>query len=73
MRTKHDPLKWPILDNKGGENEEFSALHHLVPPPPLPKTFRDTHSDNLNPNVAEFIPNESTPGGNNVEGTMLII
>lgn len=51
-------MKWPILDNKG-EIEEVSVAH-LVPPPPLPKTFRlDTQNENLNPNVAEFIPSEN--------------
>lgn len=52
MRTKHDPLKWPILDR--GD---------LVEPPQLPpftKTVKDLQLDNLNPNVAEFVPHEFT-------------
>lgn len=57
VRTKHDPLKWPILD-KNGEVQHITALN-LVPPPPMPKTFRmDLQNENLNPNVAEFVPNE---------------
>lgn len=57
VRTKHDPMKWPILDNKG---EIEVSVAHLVPPPPLPKTFRlDTQNENLNPNVAEFVPSEN--------------
>uniref|UniRef100_A0A1Y1KRZ8 La-related protein 1 n=1 Tax=Photinus pyralis TaxID=7054 RepID=A0A1Y1KRZ8_PHOPY len=57
VRTKQDPLKWPILD-KGDNNTDFISIHHLVPPPPLPKPLRDVHIENLNPDVAEFVPYE---------------
>ncbi|KAF5286771.1 hypothetical protein FQR65_LT12441 [Abscondita terminalis] len=66
VRTKHDPLKWPILDKGGNNTLEYSSLHHLVPPPPLPKPLREQHMDNLNPNVAEFVPHD-TPSSNNIE------
>lgn len=65
VRAKQDPLKWPILD-KGDANLDFISLHHLVPPPPLLKPLRDTHIDNLNPNVAEFVPHEGTISNNNI-------
>lgn len=48
VRTKHEPTKWPILD-KG-----------LLGGPPvkvLAPTIKDMNSENLNPNVAEFVPN----------------
>lgn len=64
VRAKHDPLKWPILDSNRGELEQ-SAVHHLVPPPPLPKTFREPHSENLNPDVAEFVPHDVVQNNTN--------
>ncbi|KAF5303755.1 hypothetical protein FQA39_LY09828 [Lamprigera yunnana] len=67
VRTKSDPLKWPILD-KSGNPLDYSALRHLVPPPPLPKCLRNQqqHADNLNPNVAEFVPHEIIVPNNSV-------
>lgn len=50
-------MKWPILDKNGEKEEE--PLSKLVPPPPMPKTLREKqHIENLNPDVAEFIPHE---------------
>lgn len=66
MRAKHDPAKWPILDKKGKKEEEI--ISQLVPPPPMPKTLRERqqqHTDNLNPDVAEFIPNNGENDDNN--------
>ncbi|KAL3289500.1 hypothetical protein HHI36_022919 [Cryptolaemus montrouzieri] len=65
VRTKHDPTKWPILDKKGEKVEE--DIKQLLPPPPLPKKLRDHNIENLNPNVAEFIPfeNSGIKSGNN--------
>nr|CAI5831538.1 unnamed protein product [Callosobruchus analis] len=57
VRPKHDPLKWPILDKSSEKDDEI--MGKLVPPPPLPKTLRERHVDNLNPDVAEFIPHEA--------------
>nr|CAH7739318.1 unnamed protein product [Callosobruchus chinensis] len=57
VRPRYDPLKWPILDKSSEKYDEMVAK--LVPPPPLPKTLRERHVDNLNPNVAEFIPHEA--------------
>ncbi|KAJ8923701.1 hypothetical protein NQ315_010282, partial [Exocentrus adspersus] len=56
VRPKHDPVKWPILDKNNDKEEE--PLLKLVPPPPMPKTLREKHLENLNPDVAEFIPHE---------------
>lgn len=56
VRPKKDPLKWPILDEANEKKEEIIAK--LVPPPPLPKTLRERQLDNLNPDVAEFIPSD---------------
>ncbi|XP_060515841.1 la-related protein 1B [Cylas formicarius] len=54
VRPKNDPKKWPILD-KNGEKEE-DVISKLVPPPPV---LRNLHqAENLNPDVAEFIPVE---------------
>ncbi|KRT78343.1 hypothetical protein AMK59_6528 [Oryctes borbonicus] len=57
VRTRHDPKRWPILE-KNGDDDKPMTFEHLVPPPPLPKNFRDPHNDNLNPDVAEFIPHD---------------
>ncbi|XP_022915475.1 la-related protein 1B isoform X3 [Onthophagus taurus] len=57
VRTRQDPKKWPILDK--GEDDKPLSLDQLVPPPPLPKTFRDPHVENLNPDVAEFVPHDN--------------
>ncbi|KAJ8950288.1 hypothetical protein NQ318_021144 [Aromia moschata] len=58
VRPKHDPLKWPILDKNGEKEEEL--ISQLVPPPPLPKTLRERqYVENLNPDVAEFVPHET--------------
>ncbi|KAG5875098.1 hypothetical protein JTB14_033702 [Gonioctena quinquepunctata] len=54
VRPKKEPLRWPILDEKNEQQEEF--ISKLVPPPPLPKNLRQI--DNLNPDVAEFIPHD---------------
>ncbi|KAJ8986228.1 hypothetical protein NQ317_009934 [Molorchus minor] len=56
VRSKHEPTKWPILDKNGEKEEEL--ISQLVPPPPLPKTLRERYVENLNPDVAEFIPHE---------------
>lgn len=63
VRSKHDPTKWPILDKKGKKEEEI--ISQLVPPPPLPKTLRERHTDNLNPDVAEFIPCDTDKNDDN--------
>lgn len=54
VRTTVDPLRWPIID------KEIDKVSNPlgVPPPPTPYNFRDLHSENLNPDVAPFIPNE---------------
>ncbi|KAK9889082.1 hypothetical protein WA026_004354 [Henosepilachna vigintioctopunctata] len=57
VRTKHDPTKWPILDKNGVEVEQ--DIKQLLPPPPIPKKLREQNIENLNPNVAEFVPTES--------------
>lgn len=70
VRSKHDPTKWPILDNKGEKHEEI--ISKLVPPPPPPKTLRERHLDNLNPDCAEFVPlDEKKNGddGNNINNS----
>ncbi|CAG9828662.1 unnamed protein product [Diabrotica balteata] len=56
VRPKKDPLRWPILDENNEQTEEILAK--VVPPPPLPKTLRERQLDNLNPDVAEFIPSD---------------
>lgn len=56
VRPNEDPNRWPILDTNNEEKEEL--ISKLVPPPPLPKTLRDRNLDNLNPDVAEFVPND---------------
>ncbi|CAH1153336.1 unnamed protein product [Phaedon cochleariae] len=56
VRPKKDPLQWPILDEANELKEEM--ISKLVPPPPLPKTLRDRQIENLNPDVAEFIPQD---------------
>lgn len=57
VRTKNNPLLWPIHEELSVDQK--SSILLSVPPPPLPKSLRDqSHLDNLNPNVAEFIPNE---------------
>ncbi|XP_066247542.1 la-related protein 1B [Euwallacea similis] len=57
VRAKHDPTKWPILD-KNGEKEEI--ISKLLPPPPVVKKLQQTppFSDDLNPDVAEFVPTD---------------
>ncbi|KAH1023233.1 hypothetical protein HUJ04_012477 [Dendroctonus ponderosae] len=55
VRAKHDPAKWPILQ-KGCEKEE-DIISKLLPPPPVPKNSKSSNQvENLNPDVAEFIP-----------------
>ncbi|CAH2006249.1 unnamed protein product [Acanthoscelides obtectus] len=56
VRPKLDPLKWPILDKSTEKDDEINAK--LVPPPPSPKILRERHVENLNLDVAEFIPHE---------------
>ncbi|CAG9855200.1 unnamed protein product [Phyllotreta striolata] len=56
VRPKKDPLKWPILDETNEKKEEI--ISKLVPPPPLPKKLREKQIENLNPDVAEFIPSD---------------
>lgn len=53
VRTKHDPKKWPIIDKNGESIED-----RLLPPPPIPMKLREQNIENLNPNVAEFIPSD---------------
>ncbi|XP_049817917.1 la-related protein 1-like isoform X2 [Aethina tumida] len=76
VRAKHEPKKWPILDHSSDKEQEI--ISHLVPPPPLPRRLREQTVDNLNPDVAEFVPldidhnkninnnkvNSSNPNGN---------
>lgn len=57
VRTKHEPTKWPILD-KGVLGEPQIM-------PPLNKAVRDLSTENLNPNVAEFIPHKDNPVSEN--------
>lgn len=67
VRAKHDPTKWPILDKNGEKEEEL--ISQLVPPPPVPRTQQPAHNaENLNPDVAEFVPVEKEKGsiGNTV-------
>lgn len=55
VRTRDNPTKWPIYDPQA----ESTELLYSVPPPPLPRKYRDNnlgHNDNLNPNVPEFVP-----------------
>lgn len=54
VRTRENPTKWPIYDPKAQSTEVL----YEVPPPPLPRKYRDTNSnlDNLNPDVPEFVP-----------------
>lgn len=49
VRTKHEPTKWPI-------REKGSLGQPPVKIGPLVTTIKDTNSENLNPNVAEFVP-----------------
>lgn len=55
VRSKRNPTKWPILDKS---NESKNKLNKLVPPPPIPKKVRDHQNENLNPDVAEFVPQD---------------
>lgn len=50
VRTKHEPTKWPILD-KGSLGQP--PVKFLAP------TVKDMNTENLNPNVAEFVPNDN--------------
>lgn len=56
VRAKHDPTKWPILDRNNDKHDEI--ISKLVPPPPVPRKLQTPHHhiENLNPDVAEFIP-----------------
>lgn len=59
VRTRETPTKWPIYDPKAENSDVY------VPPPPLPRTFRgdaksQSHLDDLNPDVAEFIPGQDS-------------
>lgn len=52
VRTKHDPTKWPILD-KGSLGQPPVKIGPIAP---LTVTVKDMNIENLNPNVAEFVP-----------------
>lgn len=54
MRTKHDPKKWPILDK--GELGEPPQIIPVNSVNSLTNAMQDYHFDNLNPDVAEFVP-----------------
>ena len=54
VRTRHDPLKWPLLDPNA--DSSIVNIEQLIPPPPPPMSFREHRTDRLNPNVAEFVP-----------------
>lgn len=58
VRAKHDPTKWPILDKNGEKEEQF--ISKLLPPPPsVPRKLQTPHhTENLNPDVAEFVPTD---------------
>lgn len=58
VRTKNEPLTWPIHEELAADQQ--SSILQAVPPPPLPKSMRDApqHADNLNPDVAEFVPSD---------------
>lgn len=60
VRPKHDPTKWPLLDDN---NDIKKVASQLVPPPPLPKTL--LRIENLNPDVPEFIPEHNNNKSNN--------
>lgn len=70
VRTKHEPTKWPILDkgvlgqppvnkwpmfNKGVLGQPPVKISQVAP---LAVKIKDRNSENLNPNVAEFVPND---------------
>ncbi|XP_050313917.1 la-related protein 1B [Anthonomus grandis grandis] len=55
VRAKNDPAKWPILDKNN--DKEHEIISKLLPPPPLPRSIQQ-NQENLNPDVAEFIPVE---------------
>lgn len=57
VRAKHDPTKWPILD-KNGEKEEELISKLLPPPPPITKKLATHFTEDLNPDVAEFVLGE---------------
>lgn len=56
VRPKRNPNKWPILDKNNESSNEL--IMKLVPPPPIPKKVRDQQNENLNPDVAEFVPQD---------------
>lgn len=57
VRTKSEPLAWPISEELAADQQ--SLILQAVPPPPLPKSQRDNpYADNLNPDVAEFVPSD---------------
>lgn len=58
VRTRENPTKWPIYDPKAQSTE----LLYEVPPPPLPRKYRDNNVDNLNPDVPEFVPGNELAG-----------
>lgn len=63
VRTKTNPLKWPILDHSTPVSHDSlkDEIALLLPPPPMPKKLRGGVAlDSLNPEVAEFIPSNDT-------------
>ncbi|KAL1493377.1 hypothetical protein ABEB36_011442 [Hypothenemus hampei] len=58
VRPKNDPTKWPIFDKNSKQEKEI--ISKLLPPPPvLPRNVPTSNgTENLNPNVAEFVPIE---------------
>lgn len=51
-------MKWPIFD-KG----ELAEPPQLPPVKPLTKSVKDLLAENLNPDVAEFVPHDTMSNG----------
>ncbi|XP_076261791.1 la related protein isoform X2 [Rhynchophorus ferrugineus] len=66
IRAKHDPTKWPIFDKNRVDKSHDEIISKLVPPPPLPRKPQTPQLvENLNPDVAEFIPYDKADKQNN--------
>lgn len=61
VRTKHEPSRWPILD-KGALGQPPLKIG------PLTATMKDLAVENLNPDVAEFVPNNKKGGTEKKDG-----
>ncbi|XP_065166457.1 la-related protein 1B isoform X3 [Atheta coriaria] len=58
VRTRKDPEKWPLGGGTDGEDETnpMAFIHKMIPPPPVLRKMKEPADPNLNPDVAEFIP-----------------